>query len=285
MDNVKAIFLDMDGTILQENNRVSDKTTETIKQLRQNGYKVFIATGRSFDEIEHLTPENIEIDGVISSNGTRGDAEGVTIFEHSLTYEAVTEIVESAKAQHIYYEVFPFSGKRMILKEDREWIEATCAGDTPPNNVGISEWNSRKHALNGNVNWVDTLPQMQFSKIYMFTPDLEKITKFREHLIDEQKQLEITVSNSSRFNAETMAEGIDKGTGIKEMIEHFNIPQSDTLVIGDSDNDRSMFAFGHYTVAMKNARPEIQALTKDVTSYTNDEDGAARYLESNLLNQ
>lgn len=285
MDNVKAIFLDMDGTILQENNRVSDKTTETIKQLRQNGYKVFIATGRSFDEIEHLTPENFEIDGVISSNGTRGDAEGVTIFEHSLTYEAVTEIVEIAKAQHIYYEVFPFSGKRMILKEDREWIEATCAGDTPPNNVGISEWNSRKHALNGNVNWVDTLPQMQFSKIYMFTPDLEKITKFREHLIDEQKQLEITVSNSSRFNAETMAEGIDKGTGIKEMIEHFNIPQSDTLVIGDSDNDRSMFAFGHYTVAMKNARPEIQALTKDVTSYTNDEDGAARYLESNLLNQ
>lgn len=285
MDNVKAIFLDMDGTILQENNRVSDKTTETIKQLRQNGYKVFIATGRSFDEIEHLTPENFEIDGVISSNGTRGDAEGVTIFEHSLTYEEVTEIVESAKAQHIYYEVFPFSGKRMILKEDREWIEATCAGDTPPNNVGISEWNSRKHALNGNVNWVDTLPQMQFSKIYMFTPDLEKITKFREHLIDEQKQLEITVSNSSRFNAETMAEGIDKGTGIKEMIEHFNIPQSDILVIGDSDNDRSMFAFGHYTVAMKNARPEIQALTKDVTSYTNDEDGAARYLESNLLNQ
>ena len=40
-----------------------------------------------------------------------------------------------------------------------------------------------------------------------------------------------------------MAAGIDKGTGIKEMIEHFNIPQSATLVIGDSDNDRSMFAF------------------------------------------
>lgn len=285
MDNVQAIFLDMDGTILQENNRVSDKTTETIKQLRQKGYKVFIATGRSFDEIEHLTPDNFEIDGVISSNGTRGDAEGETIFEHSLTFEAVSEIVENAKAQHIYYEVFPFSGDRMILNEDRDWIEATCEGDTPPNNVGISEWNSRKHALNGNVNWVDTLPQTQFSKIYMFTPDLEKITKFREHLVDEQQALAITVSNSSRFNAETMAEGIDKGTGIKEMIEHFNIPQTDTLVIGDSDNDRSMFAFGHYTVAMKNARPEIQALTKDVTSYTNDEDGAARYLESNLLNQ
>ena len=43
--------------------------------------------------------------------------------------------------------------------------------------------------------------------------------------------LNISVSNSSRFN-ETMAYHTDKGTGIKEMIEHFNIKQEDTLVIG-----------------------------------------------------
>ena len=35
------------------------------------------------------------------------------------------------------------------------------------------------------------------------------------------------------------------------MIEHFGINQEETLVIGDSDNDRAMFEFGHYTVAMK----------------------------------
>lgn len=76
---------------------------------------------------------------------------------------------------------------------------------------------------------------------------------------------------------------MNKGTAIKEMIEHFNIPRESTLVIGDSDNDRAMFEFGHYTVAMKNARPEVQALAKDVTSLTNEEDGAARYLEEHLL--
>ncbi|GEP84909.1 hydrolase [Staphylococcus piscifermentans] len=283
MDNVQAIFLDMDGTILQHNNKVSDETAEIIKKLRQVGYKVFIATGRSFDEIKNLTPEGFEIDGVISSNGTRGDAEGKMIFAHSLTYNAVQQIIKEAKAQHIYYEVFPFSGKRMILNEDYEWITKMIEGDTPPNNVSISEWNSRKTALNGNVDWVDEIPETKFSKIYMFTPDLEKVTSFREHLIEEKDTLQISVSNSSRYNAETMAAGIDKGTGIKEMIEYFNIPQSATLVIGDSDNDRSMFAFGHYTVAMKNARPEIQALAKDVTSYDNEENGAARYLEEHFL--
>ncbi|CAC7209459.1 Putative cytosolic protein [Staphylococcus aureus] len=80
-----------------------------------------------------------------------------------------------------------------------------------------------------------------------------------------------------------MAYQTDKGTGIKEMISHFGIKQEETLVIGDSDNDRAMFEFGHYTVAMKNARPEIQALTSDVTAYTNEEDGAAKYLAKHFL--
>ncbi|WP_430373984.1 HAD family hydrolase, partial [Staphylococcus aureus] len=47
MDNVKAIFLDMDGTILHENNKASTYTKDVINQLREKGYKVFLATGRS----------------------------------------------------------------------------------------------------------------------------------------------------------------------------------------------------------------------------------------------
>ena len=34
---------------------------------------------------------------------------------------------------------------------------------------------------------------------------------------------------------------------------------------------------------MKNARTEIKALTNDVTEFTNEEDGAAKYLEKHLL--
>lgn len=42
MDNVKAIFLDMDGTILHENNQASTYTKDVINQLREKGYKVFL---------------------------------------------------------------------------------------------------------------------------------------------------------------------------------------------------------------------------------------------------
>ncbi|MFZ8263054.1 HAD family hydrolase, partial [Staphylococcus aureus] len=72
MDNVKAIFLDMDGTILHENNQASTYTKDVINQLREKGYKVFLATGRSHSEIHHLVPQDFAVNGIISSNGTIG---------------------------------------------------------------------------------------------------------------------------------------------------------------------------------------------------------------------
>ncbi|WP_145468387.1 HAD family hydrolase [Staphylococcus pettenkoferi] len=283
MDNVQAIFLDMDGTILHSDNRVSEDTTQIIRELREQGYKVFLATGRSHDEIHYLVSEDFSVDGIISSNGTQGKVQDETIFQHGMTLAQVQDIVKLAQNNHIYYEVFPYDGQRRILTEDREWIEAMVAEEEPIGGVSVSEWHSRKDALKDKVEWVEALRDEPYAKIYLFLKEQSQIQTFRDQLIEDQEQLNISVSNSSRFNAETMAYGVNKGTAIKEMIEHFNIPRESTLVIGDSDNDRAMFEFGHYTVAMKNARPEVQALAKDVTSLTNEEDGAARYLEEHLL--
>ncbi len=283
LNNIKAIFLDMDGTILHEDNQASIKTKTVIDDLRAKGYKVFLATGRSYSEINQLVPPQFEVDGIISSNGTSGEINGDNLFMHCLSTESVKRIVSLAQQQEIYYEVFPFNDSRIALKEDKVWMQEMIKGDTPPNHVSESEWKSRRDAMAGKIDWKDHIPDDNYAKIYLFTTNLEKITTFRDELIQNQVLLNISVSNSSRFNAETMAQHTDKGTGIKEMIDHFNIKQEDTLVIGDSDNDRAMFAFGGYSVAMKNARSEIQEITDEVTEFTNEEDGAALFLESKFL--
>lgn len=233
MDNVRAIFLDMDGTILHKDNRVDTETTEVIQQLRNLGYKVFLATGRAHDEIHYLVPETFEVDGIISSNGTLGVVEKETIFKHGLSYNTVSEVIKRAKQEAIYYEIFPFGSDRVVLKEDEAWAKALFEPATPPGKVGESEWTSRRESLKGKVDWEDTIPDTSFSKIYLFSPEYEKITNFRNQLIEDSAALQISVSNSSRFNAETMAFNTDKGTGIKEMIEHFGINQEETLVINE----------------------------------------------------
>ena len=285
MNNVKAIFLDMDGTILHENNKASNYTKDVVDELREKGFKVFLATGRSYSEIHQLVPEGFKVDGIISSNGTTGEIEDQNLFKHSLSLEQVKKIVKLAQQQHIYYEVFPFGAQRIVLKEDYQWMRDMITGETPPNNVSHSEWTSRLDAMKDKIDWRDELPDLDYSKIYLFNPNLDKITTFRDELIQNKVLLSISVSNSSRYNAETMAYNTDKGTGIKEMIEHFGIQQEETLVIGDSDNDRAMFDFGHYTVSLKNARQEFKDITDEVTEETNEEDGAAKYLKSRLLDK
>ena len=79
----QVVFLDMDGTILNEDNRVTNYTTQIIKKVRNKGVKVFLATGRAYDEIHYLVPDDFEVDGILSSNGAVGYIDGEEIFNPS----------------------------------------------------------------------------------------------------------------------------------------------------------------------------------------------------------
>ncbi|MDO5376229.1 MAG: HAD family hydrolase [Staphylococcus rostri] len=283
MRQVKAIFLDMDGTILRENNRSSDYTADVIAQLRKAGYKVFLATGRAKAEIPLLIPETMQFDGIISSNGTIGHINDEVLFQHGLGEEGVRAIVDQAQQAGIYYEVFPFDEPRFSCEADKAWMLDLVDGDKPES-VGISEWLSRQEAVASKLTWRAAIPTgLDYSKIYLFHPNLETIATFRNAMKAQMETLKIEVSQSTPNNVETMAYQVNKGTGIQEMCAHFNIDIADTLVIGDSDNDRTMFKVGGVTVAMKNANAGIKALTAYETVVDNDQDGAAQFLAEHLL--
>lgn len=91
----------MDGTILHENNKASEYTKQVINELREQNYKVFLATGRILFEIQSACSDGFTVDGIISSNGTSGEIHGDNLFRHSLTLERVQKIVELAKTTYL----------------------------------------------------------------------------------------------------------------------------------------------------------------------------------------
>ena len=71
-----AIFLDIDGTIF-EDNEVSEKDIETIKEVRSKGHLVFINSGRTLSIIPEPV-KKLEVDGWVLGMGTHiitGDKE------------------------------------------------------------------------------------------------------------------------------------------------------------------------------------------------------------------
>ena len=69
-----------------------------------------------------------------------------------------------------------------------------------------------------------------------------------------------------------------KGTGLTALCRQLSIPMEQTLAIGDSQNDLSMLRAAGVSVAMGNALEAVRSVT-DYQTVTNEEDGAARFLE------
>ncbi|WP_017381219.1 HAD family hydrolase [Paenisporosarcina sp. TG-14] len=278
----KAVFLDMDGTILNHHNEVSIHTKEIIDDLRSEGIFVFIATGRSASELQEMLPEGFKVDGIITANGMAGYIGEEVVFEHSLPLELVETIIEKARKSKVYYELFPYGESRMVLQQDKEYVIGEIR-EPKPETVEINEWSSRQKAIKEEISWTEEITGTQFSKFYFFARTKEEINSWKMELKQLQKEIEFTMTPSSPHNAEVMVANVSKATGIKQMLERFDLVGCETLAIGDSDNDLKMFQFVSHSVAMKNAADHIKEVVDDITEFTCEEDGVYHYLKSNVL--
>ncbi len=282
MQKPKAIFLDMDGTMLNNFNRVTENTKDVIDKIRELGIYVFIVTGRGKNEIFPTTPEGFEVDGVISSNGMTGYLGAKKLFEYTLPFEVVEEVVKLAQDNQIYYELFPTEGSQIVERQDEPTLLAEIE-QPMPDTVGINEWREREEALAGLINWVDKVPNGDYSKFYFFSRSPERMKRWISVLREQKRSLPFSMTSSSLNNVEVMVKGKNKGTAIQEMIDELAITADEILAIGDSYNDESMFKLAGHTVAMKNAPVQVQAMTDEVTDFTNDEEGLYHYLKKFLL--
>ncbi|MEC1524615.1 HAD family hydrolase [Neobacillus niacini] len=280
----KAIFLDMDGTILNHQNQVSIHTKEVIDQLRNQGFYVFIATGRAFDEIEGIVPAGFQVDGIVTSNGMAGYVGDEVLFKHSLPLHLVEEVIKKARDNKVYYELFPYGKDRITLKQDQRYVENEIT-EPKPESVGMNEWLSRKKAIKEEIMWVDDIVGNEFSKFYFFARSKEHINRWKEELEQLKREIDFTTSISSDHNVEVMVANVNKATGIQQMLKHFELSVTETMAIGDSDNDLPMLRLVNYSVAMKNAHDRIKEIVDDVTEFTCDEDGVSYYLRSRFLSE
>ncbi|GAB2557835.1 Cof-type HAD-IIB family hydrolase [Gracilibacillus alcaliphilus] len=274
----KAICLDMDGTILNHDNTITEHTLQVIQQLRQQGIRVFIVTGRSLKEVYDAAPADIELDGLVTSNGMITYRGKDKIAEYELSPRIVKDVIQLAQQDQIYYEVHPNNHHRWALQADYSYMEAMIAQEKPED-VGVHEWTDRVAAMDGDILWPETYQEQKAAKLYCFASDHEQMQAWIAKLEQLKQDADFTTSSSSPHNVEVMAAGINKATGIQILLEHYQLRPEEALAMGDSNNDIPMMKYVGYPVAMKNATNEIKALAEEITAADNDEEGACQYLQ------
>lgn len=258
----KAIFFDIDGTLVNFQGRMPDSTKRALRQVQRNGHRIVICTGRSACQIYPWLLD-MKFDGVIAAAGAYVECDGQIIYEHHIEGEvflAIMDLLESVDAS------YAAQTKDTILvttdNKDRLIDRFSAMGMDGDAVVHFSK----------SLQIDDQIAGRNDIEKFAFFDALITTSEIREALSDYCDVTLISLENPTEYAGEIICKGINKSSGIQKYIEYTGITREDTIAFGDSANDIDMIEYAHVGIAMGNAIEELKKRADYVTAGI-DEDG------------
>lgn len=284
---IKVIASDLDGTLLNEQHKLGERTVAAIHKAQENGIRFMVATGRNFKQaMVPLGEADISCDYIVSSGAeVRNPKQEIwhtscmDIQECKKAYEVMKKypIAVSFGADEVDYCIGePGSLEEQVLDHIFAFNQSVSKED-----LRKSELFQRMAAKTRMVSDFDALAALnpRITKVFAFTARVELLAELEKELRENPK---IAVASSFPNNLEITDVSAQKGPVLKAYIESLGYAMDEVMVFGDSLNDYSMLSmdFGA-TIAMENAHPKIKQAAKYVTK-SNAEDGVAYTIEELL---
>jgi Cof subfamily protein (haloacid dehalogenase superfamily) len=263
----KLIALDLDGTLLGKDRKVSAANRAALDRAAAAGMHVMINTGRVLPEAEACVAGLDSVSLIAGCNGAvvKDRRSGVIVYERPLLAAACASVARAIEAGKLFYSVY---GKDRVF-----YARATL--ERFPSMAPFVEGMACPRAV------VDDLPgelesgRVEPLKVFALSLAPGEIARTRAR-IAEIEALELSSSYSN--NVEVTAAGVDKGSALRAVCELYGIPLELTVAMGDGENDLSMLASVGLSIAMANASAEVRGAANFVTA-SNAEDGVAAAIE------
>ena len=246
---MKYIFLDIDGTLFSTHlGKVPDSAMKAIRLARENGSKVFLCTGRCLAGCNQYLM--MAVDGFVFGAGSMVYADKKRIFDHPLTKDEENEL------------------KRLIQNEGMGFVAEGQAGgycDEFGYDV-LSRYFGDKIADNCFYPEIYEHPDEKIYKVCAYVKHQGSYEELRKKL-PEKFNLTVTVRDPKYDDcAEVTNASITKATGIEKILEYYGADRSQSVGIGDSENDISMIVYCGTGIAMGNAMEIVKKQADWVTT-------------------
>lgn len=257
---IKLIASDLDGTLLDEPNRISKINLDAIEYAYQKGAKFCFSTGRDLQSVKDITCLLNHKPVLLLGNGSEVyDEDENLVFQNFFNNKYLEEVCEIMNKHDVPHMIFTTDGfytttnpvevrRRFIERigkiknQEMAHIFATNM-DKPCNNLvqieDIQEFAKTKKVLKVEGFHYNSKPVEDVKKV------LEKFTEL-SHLSTGKNNVEVTNLTAT------------KGLALKRYCEYANIKEDEVMVVGDSHNDLSMFEFFKYSFAPENSIQEIK---------------------------
>ena len=258
----KAIVSDLDGTLLNEEHKVSPFTKETIELLLKKGIKFYIATGRGYIGAKEIMDEIGFKIPLITSNGARiMDEEGMEIYVNNIEQKYVDKIFS------IDYKLYDkgiilngFSGNHWYVTEDaRDYFYTQ-----KPNRKQYPEQIER-----------EDFDKLAFTKIF-FLGEHRKLLEIEKE-IRKLTNEEVNIVFVNERSLEIFSKDCDKAVAADFLLKRDGLTLKDAVSFGDGFNDYDLITQTGLGFAMKNSiYLLLEKLTDTEVIESNANDGMAK---------
>jgi Cof subfamily protein (haloacid dehalogenase superfamily) len=264
LKDIKLIVIDIDGTLVDSNGEVGEKTLHLAKELKKQNIWCTLASARSFHYSSHIADELeidipfITLDGALIKSRT-----GETVYKGIIKDSIVRKAIKQSENNY---------GKITMCDQNNLYVT--------PRNAVVKEYTK----LSAPVKEVSDFSGMsEILEILIYCEDKASLRAIKHHFgFFDRRGISLSVTRSPRSEYYLLTiknEGSNKLDSVKRLVKNLGLHRKNVAVIGDWHNDMPLFEYGAYNVAVQNAIPELKRKADYVTSSTNNEDAVGEVLE------
>lgn len=250
--NIKLVAVDLDGTLLDDNLDMSDRTKDAIRDLVSRGIVVALVSGRMLKAVE-LIRDKLEVDiPIVAYNGGRVFVPGKQeIFCRKIPVAEAIKLIKYGEERDLYVKVY--IDDVLFIKEPDSESLAFCKS----RNLEYRVVGKLSENIKDDVNMI----------VIYYKED-------NNGVIDEKlRGINAHVTTSAPSSIDVVPDGISKDKGLMMLAEHLHIDRKDILAIGNALNDLEMLRYAGIGIAMKNSEKCLLDKWDNVSEYTNNEEG------------
>ncbi|MEE6706187.1 sugar-phosphatase [Weissella confusa] len=267
---IKLITIDIDDTLVNTAKQVTPRVKAALQEATAQGVKVVLTTGRPLPGVQEYLDElglNHQDDqyAITYNGGVVQTTNGEELGGKELAYSDYLRLREVADELGAYLQVETIDAAYTSAKE-------------------INYWASRENFLIKMpliIKPVDEMDPNDHYVKFMFIGDEADIDSWRDALPADVKEAYYIVKSTPQ-HLEFMHKDATKGSGLLTLAAKLGIDRSETMALGDQQNDVTMIEAAGLGVAMGNAVPEVKAVA-DVETTTQNADGVGVAVEKWLL--
>ncbi len=270
MNQYRCIALDLDGTLLNEQGKLTVYARETLEAAIAAGIHVVVASGRAYDTLPASVLEIPGIEYAITSNGAAvyRVSDSSCLCVHKLQKETVQQILEIAEKElktpvfEAFVDGIAYGAADYVKHPERYEADSRAVAYIRATRKPCEDFEA---FLEEHLEHLDSLD------LVISDPDAKR--RLWERLEREVSHVYITASVPRLLEISDEKSG--KAQALAYVLDRLGVSKTETAAFGNADNDADMLEFAGCGVAVANATEKCLRTASRVTE-SNEEDGAAK---------